>query len=158
MSNAITDGGIYANGRTHAEHCAWLNSLQPDSDEYRIVFMPCGYLFNLADISYLKYALMTAGMTSGERSKILDAIASAVVGPVTWEAIAVIEPCCDTGREILEEIKSLDVDEQYVDTAGVSFDSFIVNESNSAVIRGYVKSWLHRAFRQYDAVRFAQIS
>jgi hypothetical protein len=112
MSNAVTDGGIYANGRTHAEHCAWLDSLQPDSDEYRIVYMPRGHLFNLADVSYLKYALLTVKMTSGERSKTLDAIAIAVLGPVTWEAIAAIEPCCDTGREILEEIKSLDVDEQ----------------------------------------------
>jgi hypothetical protein len=49
MSNAVTDGGIYANGRTHAEHCAWLDSLQPDSDEYRIVYMPRGHLFNLAE-------------------------------------------------------------------------------------------------------------
>ncbi len=24
MSNAITSGEIYANGRTYAEHCAWL--------------------------------------------------------------------------------------------------------------------------------------
>jgi hypothetical protein len=38
MSNAITDGGIYANGRTHAEHCAWLDSLV--GDEWRIVYMP----------------------------------------------------------------------------------------------------------------------
>ena len=46
---------------------------------------------------------------------------------------------------------------EYVDTAGVSFDSFIANESNSAVMRGYTKSWLHRAFNQYDAAKLNQI-
>ena len=46
---------------------------------------------------------------------------------------------------------------EYVDTAGVSFDSFIANESNSAVMRGYTKNWLHRAFNQYDAAKLAQI-
>jgi hypothetical protein len=44
--------------------------------------------------------------------KILDAIASTIYGPVTAEAVAVIEPVCDTGRKILEEISSLDVTEQ----------------------------------------------
>jgi hypothetical protein len=42
VSNAITDGGIYANGRTYAEHCAWLDSLV--GDEYRIVYTPIGHL------------------------------------------------------------------------------------------------------------------
>ena len=62
------------------------------------------------------------------------------------------------GDGIIDIAKLDELAAEYVDTAGVSFDSFIVNESNSAVIRGYVKSWLHRAFRQYDAVRFAQIN
>jgi hypothetical protein len=110
MSNAAIDGGIYHKGRTHGEHCAWLDSLT--GDEYRIVYMPCGYLFNLADVSRWKHALLTVEMTSGERLKILDGIAQCVYGPVTAEAIAVIEPACDTGRKILEEISSLDVTEQ----------------------------------------------
>ena len=110
--NAAIDGGIYHKGRTHAEHCAWLDSLPRDSDESRIVYMPCGHLFNLADVSRWKHALLTVEMTSGERLKILDGIAQCVYGPVTAEAIAVIEPACDTGRKILEEISSLDVPEQ----------------------------------------------
>jgi hypothetical protein len=40
---------------------------------------------------------------------------------------------------------------EYVDTAGVSFDGFIGDESNSAVMRGYAKAWLAKAFKQFDA-------
>ena len=51
-------------------------------------------------------------MTAGERHQILDGIANCVFGPVTAEAIAVIEPCCETGNEILREIMSLSVGRQ----------------------------------------------
>ena len=110
MSNAIADGAVYHNGRTYAEHCAWLDSLE--GDDYRIVYMPTGHLFNLADVSRFKYALLNAEMTSGERLRILDGIASTIDRPVTAEAIAAIEPIDDTGRKMMKEISSLDVAEQ----------------------------------------------
>jgi hypothetical protein len=110
MSNAITDGGIYANGRTHPEHCAWLDSLV--GDEYRIVQMPCGHLFNLAEISLLKFVLLNVETSAYHRLRALDAIASTVFGPVTEEAVATIEPCCETGRKMLAEIHSLPVEKQ----------------------------------------------
>ena len=58
---------------------------------------------------------------------------------------------------IIDIAKLNELAAEYVDTAGVSFDSFIANESNSAVMRGYTKSWLYRAFNQYDAAKLAQI-
>jgi hypothetical protein len=110
MSNAATDGGIYANGRTYAAHCAWLDSLV--GDEYRIVHMPIGHLFNLAEISFLKYALLALEMTAGDRLKILNGIAERVHGSVTEEAVAAIEPCCEIGRKMFAEIHSLSVEKQ----------------------------------------------
>lgn len=38
----------------------------------------------------------------------------------------------------------------HVDAAGISFDGFIANENNSAVMRGYLKAWLRRSFQQFD--------
>jgi hypothetical protein len=110
MSNAATNGGIYHNGRTYAEHCAWLDSLE--GDEYRMVFMPRGHLFNLAEISLFKYVLLNVETTAYYRLKTLDAIAECVFGPVTEEAVAAIEPCCETGRKMLAEIHSLPVEKQ----------------------------------------------
>jgi hypothetical protein len=110
MSNAAIDGGIYANGRTHAEHCAWLDSLVGDA--YRMVYMPIGHLFDLAIISELKYALLNVKMTAHERLKTLDVIARCVFGPVTEAAVAAIEPPCETGRKMLREIHSLPVGKQ----------------------------------------------
>jgi hypothetical protein len=110
MSNAAIDGGIYHNGRTHAEHVAWLDSLT--GDEYRIVHTPCGYLFDLAIISELKYALLNVKMTAHERLRGLDTIARCVRNPVTEAAVAAIEPACETGRKMLREIHSLPVEKQ----------------------------------------------
>jgi hypothetical protein len=107
-SNAATNGEIYHRGRTYAEHCAWLASL--DDDERRIVYMPRGHLFNLAEISVLKRCLLTSKMTAGQRLQILDCIARCIFGPVTQEAIAAIEPCCDDGAEIIREINSLPIE------------------------------------------------
>src|ERR1700686_4225302 len=110
MSNAAIDTEIYHNGRTYAEHCAWLDSLV--GDEYRIVHMPIGHLFNLAIVSGFKRILLTQQTTAGERMKLLDGIAQCVYGCVTPEAVAAIEPCCETGEKILLEIFSLPFGEQ----------------------------------------------
>ena len=39
----------------------------------------------------------------------------------------------------------------------VGFAAFVANESNSAVMRGYVRSWIGRVFKQFDAVNLAEI-
>jgi hypothetical protein len=103
-STAGTDG-IYANGRTYAEHCAWLDSLT--GNEWRIVRMPSGHLMSLAYIAFFKYALLNCEMSAAERLRFLDGIAKCVSGPITSEAIEVIEPACETARQILKELNSV---------------------------------------------------
>jgi hypothetical protein len=74
--------------------------------------MPRGHLFNMAEISLFKYVLLNVELTAYHRLKTLDAIAGCVFGPVTEEAVAAIEPCCETGRKMLVEIHSLPVEKQ----------------------------------------------
>ena len=101
---------IYHNGRTHPEHCAWLDSLV--GDDYRVAHMPIGHLFNLAEISWQKHALQDGKLSAGERLKILDSIAACAFGPVSEPAIAAVEPMCEKGRQIFWEILNLPVEKQ----------------------------------------------
>jgi hypothetical protein len=103
---------ILIRGRTEDEHIAWLHSLRPDSDEYRIVHMAIGHLFNLALVSCCKQTLLTMEMKAGERLKLLDGMASTIFGPVTAEAVAAIEPAGDDDAEMIAEICSLPVGKQ----------------------------------------------
>jgi hypothetical protein len=61
------------------------------------------------------------------------------------------------GDGVIDIAKLNELAAEYVDTAGVGFDAFVANESNSAVIRGYVKNWLGRVFAQYDAARLSAL-
>jgi hypothetical protein len=110
MSDAAIDTEIYHNGRTYAEHCAWLDSLV--GDDYRIVHMPIGHLFSLALVSGFKRVLLTQQTTVRQRIKFLDGIAQCIYGCVTLEAVTAIEPCCETGEKMLLEIFSLPSSEQ----------------------------------------------
>src|ERR1700730_457824 len=110
MSNTATDGGTYHNGRTYAGDCHWLDSLV--GDEYRIVYMPIGHLYSVATISHFKFMLFNFKMTAHERMKTLEVIAMCTHGLVTEEAVAAIEPCCDTGRKMFQELNSLPVEKR----------------------------------------------
>jgi hypothetical protein len=101
-TNAAIDGGIYHNGRTYVEHCAWLDSLI--GHDWMMVHMPTGHLFNLAYVAYFKYALLTIRMTAAMQMKFLDAIAGMVRGPVTAEAVEVIAPACTTAVQMMNEL------------------------------------------------------
>jgi hypothetical protein len=106
LSNAGTDHSlIYANGRAYAEHSAWLGSLV--GDEYRIVYTPIGHLYSLATVSHIKYMLLNFKMTAQDRLRCFETIALCTHGAVTEEAIAAIEPCCETGRQMFKELNSL---------------------------------------------------
>ena len=105
-----TDGRIYHNGRTYAEHCAWLDSLV--GDEYRIVHMPIGHLYSLATISHLKYMLLNFEMTAQERLRTFEVIALCTSGLITNEAVAAIEPCCETGCKMFQELNSLPIEKR----------------------------------------------
>lgn len=103
MIQAVTE--IYHNGRTYAEHSAWLDALT--GDEYRMVHMPVGHLFSIAFVSVIKHALLTIEMTAGDRMKLLDGIARVIDGSVTPAALAAIEPADDLGLKMMQEITRL---------------------------------------------------
>jgi hypothetical protein len=96
--------------RPRDERRANLESLT--EDEYRLVHMPCGHLFDMALVSYWKRVLLNTSTSSGDRLKFLQGLNESIHGPVTAEAVAVIEPCCETGNAMIAEICSLDVNKQ----------------------------------------------
>lgn len=102
MNAAVDHSQIYHNGRTFPEHCAWLDSLT--GDDYPMVYMPPGCLINLAYVSYFKLALLTVEMPAAVRLRLLEAIAGMVSGSVTAEAVAAIEPACNTAVEMFHEL------------------------------------------------------
>ncbi len=104
-SAAVEERIIYHNGRTHAEHCAWIDSLT--GDDYRMAFMPVGYLMTLAYIAHFKYALTAVPMGAHERLRFLDFIARQIDGSITAEAIAAIEPACTTAVQMLHELNEV---------------------------------------------------
>jgi hypothetical protein len=61
------------------------------------------------------------------------------------------------GEGVIDIGKLNDLAAEHVDNAGVGFDAFVADDKQSAVLRGYVKAWMGRAFSAYDAARLAQI-
>ena len=112
----LDDNANYHNGRTHAEHCAWLDSLV--GDDFRIVHTPTGHLFNLAVVSFWKRRLLAVETSAGDRLKYLNGIAECVFGPISEDAVATIEPICSKGEQIFFEIMSLPVEKQAQAFAG----------------------------------------
>jgi hypothetical protein len=103
MSNAITDGGIYCDGRTYAEHCAWLDSL--NADQNLIVHTPVGHRYTLVVISELK-RMLASEIPTKHHLRFLEFLDdhSDVWPP---EIIASIEPMSDAGAEIVREARKL---------------------------------------------------
>lgn len=54
------------------------------------------------------------------------------------------------GAGLVEIAKLNELAADHVDAAGVSFQGFVAHEDNSAVMRGYVRSWLRRVFKEFD--------
>ena len=103
--NPETKKGIYCNGRSYEEHCAWIDALE--GEEWLMVHTPRGHLLSIACVSNFKYALMNFEMSADERLKCLNGISSMVFGCVTEEAIAAIEPACDIAVKMFAELNSL---------------------------------------------------
>ena len=51
-------------------------------------------------------------MTAEQRLKTLEVIALCVHGLLTEEAAAAIEPCCETGRKMFQELNSLPMEKR----------------------------------------------
>jgi hypothetical protein len=61
------------------------------------------------------------------------------------------------GEGVIDIGKLNELAAEHVDQAGVGFDAFVADEKQSAVLRGYVRAWMGRAFQQFDAAKLAQI-
>jgi hypothetical protein len=103
MSDATTDREIYCNGKTFAEHCAWIDSLSPD--ETLILHTPAGHRYTLVVIADIKRVLQ-AEFPAEYRLQFLEFLDRQSAG---WgaETIASITPMCDAGAEIEREARKL---------------------------------------------------
>jgi hypothetical protein len=61
------------------------------------------------------------------------------------------------GNAVIDVAKLNELAADHVDKAGVPFDAFIADENQSAVMRGYVKSWLGRVFKQFDGAKLSEL-
>jgi hypothetical protein len=104
MSNAVTDEGIYANGRTYAEHCAWLASL--NDDESAIVHTPIGHRWTLVVISETKRMLL-GNVPTEHRLRFLEFLDHCTDTFLTAEVVAGVEPMCDEAYEMVKEARKL---------------------------------------------------
>jgi hypothetical protein len=104
MSNATTDGGIYANGRTYAEHHAWIESMT--DDEKAILYCPVGHRYTLVFVSLVK-RLLAAEMEPAYRLRFLEWLDKCAANWLTPETIAALHPMCDDGYEMVREAQKL---------------------------------------------------
>jgi hypothetical protein len=104
MSTAITDGGIYANGRTYAEHCAWIDSL--NDDESLIMHCPTGYRYTLVFVSIVKM-LLAEEMPQAYRLRFLEWLDKCGDQWLSADAIAAVQPMCADGHEMVREAQKL---------------------------------------------------
>jgi hypothetical protein len=72
-----------------------------------MVYTPVGHLENLAYIAYFKRALVNFKLPADLQLKMLEHINRCVFGLVTAEAVAAIEPSCDVGAEMLNELNKV---------------------------------------------------
>lgn len=101
---------VYQNGRTYAEHSAWLDSLR--GDEYRIVHMPIGCLLDLAMASEIKWILATGKADTETAFRCLKMLSEIAEGIITAQAISAVQPICSRGRAIMKQIHALPVEKQ----------------------------------------------
>jgi hypothetical protein len=103
MNGATTDREIYHNGRTYAEHVAWIDSL--NADETLILHTPVGYRYTLVVISDLK-RMLASEIPTKFRLRFLEFLDSHS-GDWPPEIIAIIAPMSDAGAEIMSEAHRL---------------------------------------------------
>jgi hypothetical protein len=103
MNGATTDREIYCDGRTYAEHVAWIDSL--NADEKLILHAPVGWRYTLIVISDLK-RMLASEIPTQYRLRFLEFLDK---HSAEWppEIIAIIAPMCDAGAEIMSEANKL---------------------------------------------------
>jgi hypothetical protein len=103
MSNAMTDGAIYANGRTWAEHHAWIEAM--NDDEKAILHCPVGHRYTLVMISEAKRMLLM-DLSAEHRLRFLEFL-DRCTDIFAADAIAQIKPMCDEAYEMVKEARKL---------------------------------------------------
>jgi hypothetical protein len=105
MSNAMTDDTeIYANGRTYAEHCAWIEAM--NDDESLILHCPTGHRYTLVFVSIVKM-LLAEEMPQAYRLRFLEWLDKCGDQWLSADAIAAVQPMCADGHEMVREAQKL---------------------------------------------------
>jgi hypothetical protein len=104
MNNAAVDTDIYHNGRTYAEHCAWIDAMS--EDEKAILCTPVGHRYTLVYISLVK-RLLAAELSPAYRIRFLEWLDRCGDSWLTPDKIATVAPMDDNGYEMLCEATKL---------------------------------------------------
>ena len=95
--------------RPYEDHSAWQASW--NEDEHLVANTPPGYWHTLVNISQVKRILLD-DMPPDLRLRFLESLDKTVHGILTVEAMQRVEPACDTAMKMLDEMKSLSVDDK----------------------------------------------
>jgi hypothetical protein len=93
----------------YEDHSAWQASW--NDDERMLAHTPPGYWQTLVNISQVKRVLLDE-MDPHLRLRFLEILDKMVRGILTVEAMQRIEPACDTAMAMLDEMKSLNIDDK----------------------------------------------
>jgi len=91
----------YCNGRTYAEHCAWIDSL--NEDQTIILHTPIGHRYSLVMIAVTK-RFLTTKLPTETRLKLLEFLERE---EASGFAVAMVQPICDDGYAIYREAQKL---------------------------------------------------
>src|SRR6266480_1807044 len=94
----------YCDGRTHEEHCAWLDGLS--DDESTIVHASIGIRYTFVMIAKTK-ALLLDDMPVGYRLRFLEWLNGCVDDRLTAAALAAVDPACPTALKMIDEMEPL---------------------------------------------------
>jgi hypothetical protein len=83
-----------------------------DQEAQMVLHTPMGYRYTLVIVAWTKAMLVSCkNMLVGDRLRMLEAINGFVDDIFTADALAVIEPACDTAIEMIEECLKVDQDD-----------------------------------------------
>lgn len=91
------------------DHSAWQATW--NDDERLLAHCPPGYWQDLVEIAQIKRILLDE-MDPGLRLRFLQTMNDRVHGTLTIEAMQCVQPACDTAMKMLDEMKSLSIDDR----------------------------------------------
>jgi hypothetical protein len=95
--------------RPAEDHSAWQATW--NDDEQLLAHTPPGYWYDLVNIAQVK-RLLLGEMPPDLRLRFLEALDKMVRDHLTVEAMQRVEPACDTAMKMLDEMKSLSLDDK----------------------------------------------